>query len=353
MKKHLTVLAALCACVAPAAEAANVTLWGIAEISSRYTSGLDGKQAPVNGHVVNLLSGVRNMSRWGLHVREDLGSGYQALAEFESGFKLDAGNRATDAKQFDRASYLGLQGGFGRLTLGRQTNLLADALIRVDPLGVRFAGFNPGVQYAALSAHGLGRDYGNGGSSTGSYRLDNSIKYTGGFGNWTAQVMNSFGEIGNDASALSSEGAGLAFKSGRLTLTGAVSRLRDAGSERLDAGIVGAAFRAADWRVSGYLSRSTAQMPAAAQTRQTLATLGFSKKLLPQLELIAAVSHLSRERTASADDGFTRVISFLEYSLSKRTVVFLEGDATAWHGAFRGKGDAHGRGVSLGIAHRF
>lgn len=121
---------------------------------------------------------------------------------------------------------MGLGGGWGQVTAGRQTNLLADAISPVDPVGMRFASFNPNIATAALSSHGLGVEYGAAGSTSGSYRLDNALKYSGRFGPLTARAMYSFGENTGRASAQSSVGAGLSYTNAGWVVSGRTSALR-------------------------------------------------------------------------------------------------------------------------------
>ncbi len=144
--------------------------------------------APSAASASSVVSGVNNTSRFGLRDREDLGGGLHAL------FNLETGSPANANKFFDRAATVGLDGDWGQVTAGRQTNLLADAISPADPVGMQFAAFNPNLATAASSSHGLGVEYGAAGSSSDSYQLDNALKYTGRFGPLTARAMYSFGE---------------------------------------------------------------------------------------------------------------------------------------------------------------
>jgi predicted porin len=185
-------LGALCAAVASTcvvAQTNGVTLYGIVDLGMRHGSGLTASNAASAGSTDSLGSGINTTSRWGLRGTEDLGGGAKAVFQLESGLNADTGAPANASKYFDRASWLGLQGGWGTLALGRQTTTLADAISPVDPLGMRFAGFNASIGVAALSQHGLGIEFGSAGSTSGSYRLDNAVKYTGRFGGFTARAM--------------------------------------------------------------------------------------------------------------------------------------------------------------------
>jgi predicted porin len=350
--KHPLLLAMACAGAAPAI-GAEVTLWGIGEAAVRKTSGMDAKSVPNQGGSTGVISGVKNISRWAIRVREDLGGGLKALAELEAGIALDQGTSANASKAFDRASYVGLEGRLGRVTLGRQTNLLADAVVPTDPLGARFAAFNPNIQFSGLSAHGLGKDYGNGGSTSSAYRLDNSVKLTGRFGGFTAQAMTSFGERTDSFRAGGSVGVGGGWSGGPVVVTAAYSQLREPGNLALDAGVIGAAYKLGTWRFSGTLFRGNAERSASTETRDRLWSFGVSKAITSSIDLITSVAKLERSTTGQADAGFTRFMAFGEYKFSKRTVGFVEFDSTKWVAAMRGSGKARGTGYSVGLSHRF
>lgn len=70
----------------------------------------------------HVVSGTSTASRWGIRLREDLGSGLAAIANLESGFQTDTGSH-TISRAWSRASNVGLSSAsLGELTLGRQLN---------------------------------------------------------------------------------------------------------------------------------------------------------------------------------------------------------------------------------------
>ncbi len=123
MKKSVIALAVLAASGAAMAQS-SVTLYGIvdahvgscknslgaASYSCADTSGIS--QTGVN-------SGGLSTSRWGLKGSEDLGNGLKAMFQLEQGFKADDGAGPTAGTQFDRQAWVGLQGGFGTVQLGK------------------------------------------------------------------------------------------------------------------------------------------------------------------------------------------------------------------------------------------
>jgi predicted porin len=76
---------------------------------------------------VKMIGGGMSQSRWGINVEEDLGGGSKALVTLENRFDADSGTPAANAPFFQLA-HVGLQGPYGRLTAGRQWNVLFDVV---------------------------------------------------------------------------------------------------------------------------------------------------------------------------------------------------------------------------------
>ena len=186
MKKSLIALAVLAASGAAMAQS-SVTLYGIADawvgstkVESTNAAGLRASQRQT---AVN-TSGV-NGSRWGLKGSEDLGGGMSAIFQLESGFSLDTGASAQNGTLFSRQAFVGLQSGFGTVSLGRQysayDNLQGATNHNYDAF--TFSARGP------VSANGV-QDYTN--------RINNSIAYTSpSFGGFSGAVVYGFGENKN------------------------------------------------------------------------------------------------------------------------------------------------------------
>ncbi|MDB5938266.1 MAG: porin, partial [Polaromonas sp.] len=179
----LIALAVLAASGAAMAQS-SVTLYGIADAwvgsSETQVGGIGQRQTAVN------TSGV-NGSRWGLKGSEDLGGGMNAIFTLESGFSLDTGASAQNGALFSRQAFVGLQSGFGTVSLGRQysayDNLQGATNHNYDAF--TFSARGP------VSANGI-KDYTN--------RIDNSIAYTSpSFGGFSGAVVYGFGENKNTA----------------------------------------------------------------------------------------------------------------------------------------------------------
>ncbi len=121
-------IAAICglgtsAAMAQQASTSKVELWGIADAAIRHTN----NEGPNKGSLTKMMGGGMSQSRWGINVEEDLGGGTKALVHLEHRFNLDTGEKNAN-DPFFQLSYVGLQGPYGRLTMGRQWNVLFDVV---------------------------------------------------------------------------------------------------------------------------------------------------------------------------------------------------------------------------------
>lgn len=217
MKKSLIALAVLAASGASMAQS-SVTLYGVADAfagsrsdKSRVGAGAETKvtQGRIDG------SGMSS-SRWGLKGAEDLGGGMKAIFTLESGFDIStgvnantAGNSAAGAPSvlFGRQAFVGVNGGFGTVALGRQYtayDTLRGATNNVYDTNT-FATTN------TIWATGL-VDYSN--------RTNNAISYTSPvFGGFSGAVVYGFGEDKSAASdASNSTSLHIKYANGPLTV---------------------------------------------------------------------------------------------------------------------------------------
>lgn len=351
----VTLLCLLAMGSAWAQDQGSVRLYGIIDLSVRHASGLT-EFTPSNTSATTMVSGLNNTSRWGIRVQENLGGGFSAQAQLETGINAKNGTTASSTMFFDRQSWVGLGSPWGTLSMGRQTTLLADAVSPVDPLGMRLASFNPSINVAALSQHQLGVGYGATGSSTGSYRLNNSVKYSGEFGGVNLRLMHGLGEVAGNSGASTSSGVGLGYRTGKLQLSAAHQRFRNSTDTlSLRGHVLGAAYMLdGDIRVAGIYGRSEADTSATARTRLRTLGLGTTVPVGKKVDVTLAHYRVSRERTVGADDGYGRTVAFVEYKFSRRSVGYLEMDHTRWQGNFQGAANKpRATGVGIGMRHSF
>ncbi|SIT24595.1 porin [Achromobacter sp. MFA1 R4] len=87
-------------------------------------AGLAVTKTSGQGSRSGLLDGGLTDSLWGLQGAEDLGSGWSARFQLESGFDPSSGNAADDASLFNYGAWVGLaHEHYGDLRLGRQTTV--------------------------------------------------------------------------------------------------------------------------------------------------------------------------------------------------------------------------------------
>lgn len=197
MQKKIIAMAATLLCgsalpvLAQNSGASKVELWGIVDAAVRHTT---NEGAGQNG-LTKMTGGGMSQSRWGLNIEEDLGGGSKAIAHMENRFNADDGSVSTP---FFQLAYVGLQGPYGRLTMGRQWNVLFDVVTSTYssfPYSPYMDAYKPELGMAAGA------------------RTSNALKYTLATPsrNWVGTLQYSF-EEGNDTKkieqgALSAAGA--------------------------------------------------------------------------------------------------------------------------------------------------
>jgi predicted porin len=342
----------------------SAELYGIADVGLRAVSGLSASNAPTSqGRTTAVSSGADNTSRWGIKGQESPGQGWKVLFRLEGGINADTGTAAKSDRLFDRQAWAAVESPYGTVALGRQASLLSDALIAVDPLGKRYASFNPNINVAGLSntafgTHSFGRQYGPSGYADNFYRLDNTVKYTATMGPLQARAAYSFGEVAGDASASSSHGAALAYQRRDWVVSGATMQFRSRDGLPLDAWTVGTAIRVGAWQFKANVARNATDTAANKTVHQSVLSAGVSRQLARDLLVTVACYSVRRQATGYRDDGFDRAFVFLEKSLSPRTTAYVEADYNVWRGDAAGltaqqPNDRHGTGLTLGLMQKF
>lgn len=372
----------------------SVQLYGIVDVAYRHTNnegaGKDG--------LSKMIGGGMSQSRWGINVDEDLGGGSKALVVLENRVDADTGNVSTP---FFQLSYVGLQGPYGRLTAGRQWNVLFDVVSST------YASF-PYSPYMEAYKPELGMAMGA--------RTSNMLKYT--FAtpdrSFVGSLQYSFDE-NNDTKALeaglpasaaqvpayvgSTLGGGawqtaggyLRYAANGFALGGGFMRTTLPGGTDVDAWTLGGSYRTGPWYFNtGYgLNKakyaavtSTVQgfrnnvdrallgqfwagqtnggfQPGDADKRQ-LFKVGVGYQLTPQLNLGA---HYFRGKQSGSASGASNgnvnfYVAVADYAFSKRTDAYFGVDHTSISGGTAlvldtASGARSRTGVTMGIRHRF
>ena len=369
----------------------SVQLYGIVDAAVRHTNhegpGADSSRT-------QMVGGGMSQSRWGINVTEDLGGGMKALVNLENRFTADDG---TAANPYFQQSWVALQSSsFGRISLGRQYNVLFDVVTTT------YASF-PYSPYMDAYKPEIGMSLGA--------RANNAIKYMAEFGPVRGALQYSFDEnntVANAGSGVSAAGAVktaggyLRYATGPFAAGGGYQRSTLPGGTRVDAWTLGGSYRsgpiyvnagygenkrkdayamglggivdsglmAAYWSGSsngGFLPGAGADptRPATlanllnhADKRQ-MYMVGFGYQITPQLN--AGLHYYHARQSGSASGAFNGKANFLvavaDYAFSKRTDAYAGVDHTRVSGGAGMALDANGArdrtGITVGLRHRF
>ena len=357
MKKSALALAVLAALSLnhSASAQTNVQVYGLIDAGVEAVN----HAGPDDGSMVRVVSGGKNTSRWGLRGSEDLGGGLKAVFGLEGGIMLDTG--ASDGPLFKRQAYVGLEGAYGRLVLGRSFTTTYELVIKFDPLG-----FAPNYSWATSGAATGPSKFGM------TTAFDNLVKYTGstksGDSSFTYGATVGLGEQAGNASdgrKYSVGGSWFANGMGLMASYEQVNGLTQSATGNRDkttAFHLGADYRTGPWRYTagmrGYKLASS--KPATADLRGDTYWGGVSY-VAGKATLTGAVYHVNTKNLPAARDADpTMVVARVLYALSKRTDLYLSAaHAKADNGQLVGLSrDDPGSGttqtgVTAGIQHRF
>lgn len=276
MKKTFIATAATLAC---AGAWAQVTLYGLADVSITHVSGY------AQGSVTSLSSGHMEGSRWGVKGEEDMGGGYKALFTLESRVELDTGglgNRPTSGNQlpdrltaglppavaaaltnaaigpslgvnlnntaFDRQAWVGLVTPVGGFLMGRQYTPAFETFATFDAMNTQSA-----LSAAQVASIPAGLDI----------RYNNTLQYRIVQGPWNAALMYGFGE-GTSSANNRLLGINTLYKGGAFNVGfGLNSKKNSAGQQALKTTVLGASTARGDWIVSGMFARIQEPNPSA------------------------------------------------------------------------------------------
>lgn len=190
MKKTLAAVAVLGA-FAGSALAADVQLYGIVDTGLRYMH-FDGDSVNAGYDATDsfeMKSGMQSGSRFGFKGTEDLGNGLTVGFILENQFDSDTGALKNEDSFFHREASLFLQGGFGKIAMGR--------------MGSINGGVSSWGKYGMMSAFGTSWDYSAqvGTWAVGGGMWDNMIAYeTPDFAGFKVFAQYGMGNSVNDAS---------------------------------------------------------------------------------------------------------------------------------------------------------
>jgi predicted porin len=352
--KHTSFALAMLALGASAVAQAqsSVQVYGLLDAGVDYSSnaGAGGKSA------TRVSSGGMNTSRWGLRGSEDIGAGLKAVWNLEGGVLMDSGG--ADGALFRRQATVGLDGGFGRVLLGRSFTSVYDTVIQFDPMG-----FAPFYSWATSGPATGPSKYG---MTTG---FDNMLKYAGTSGGFKYGASYGFGEQGNGARDSAKLATALSYGSGGLGLMATWERVNGntlpASGRRDQTSVIhlGASVERGAFKLylSGRDFRTEQGNPSLRDIEGKTVWAGLAWKGLPNTTLTGAVYKIDVRNVAGGTDADPVLyVARYRYALSKRTDVYLAAAyAKAKNARLTGlsRDDAGvgttQRGAISGVQHRF
>jgi len=302
----------------------SVTLFGTLGEGVRWTDG--GKGGQQVGFDNNPMAG----NTIGFMGKEDLGGGMRAVFMLQSGFNLGTGALKSSSTLFSQRAYVGLEGGFGRVTLGRQLNAAEDIGVQLDPNqanGPSLAS-SPGVVWG-------------GNFFTLDARFNNTVKYVGRLGGFTLRASYSPGGVAGDWHTGTNLAGGASYQFRTLMLAAAYQKTYSATNNQwAQTAMGGATWQLGPARL--YLSYSTLAVSAASasgsERRDNIPGVGIVWQITPTLQFTGATYYdkASNIRNVAAADG-RKMTSYamLEYFLSKRSELYMEFDRNGFSGAYK------------------
>ena len=371
----------------------SVTLYGIVDAAVRRTNN-EGPAGNIGMSQTQMIGGGMSQSRWGINVTEDMGNGMKAIANLENRFTPDDGAQGVGQPLFAQ-SWVGLQGSLGRLTVGRQYNVLFDVVTSTYasfPYSPYMEAFKPEI-----------------GMSMGS-RSNNMLKYTAEYGPFRGSLQYSMDE-GNTVDALGATAAAAgAFKTAGGYLRYSADGISAGagylnttlpGGTKVDAWTVGTSYRsgplyvnlgyAVNERKGGAYALNTGSivdsgvlgafwsgssnggfLPGAPATGATnianlrdhankrdMFKVGIGYQITPAINL--GGHYYNAKQSGSASGAFNGrahfYVAVVDYAFSKRTDAYFGVDRTRVNGGAGMSLSANGArtrtGMTVGLRHRF
>jgi predicted porin len=324
MKKSLIALAALSAFATAAQAQSSVTIYGIIDTGIAKSTNVNAAGQSVTG----MANGGLATSRLGFRGTEDLGGGLKANFTLEAEFLADNGSQAsTPEALFARQSTVGLEGGFGRVDLGRINAGNYALQAKFDPMGANNIG--------GIIATG----------QIGQVRVENSVTYTSPSFNGLQLALQTgtrtsgttaattFGEVAGETDGNRHNTASLSYTSGKLELAAYTAELNDAAGKKLHDNT--GAFARYNFGVArvtaGYINvdykrtvdgTGSIDLAANATAETTKTFVGVNVPVSTNLTLTGLVEQIQYKRVSATDREPMIYTLGATYNLSKRTALY-------------------------------
>jgi len=219
MKKTL-LITALTGVFSTAAHAqSSVTLYGFIDAGLTYVSNQKVAGSTAGHSNFEMTNASINPDGFGMRGTEDLGGGLKAIFTLENGFTLTNGELGQHGLLFGRQAFVGLSSGqLGTVTFGRQYDSMIDYLA---PLAA-----------AATSTGGVffGHPYDND-NLENTMRINNSIKYTSlNYSGWQFGSLYGFSNAAGGFSNNRAYSFGTSYHNGPLSFAASYLQLNNGGT---------------------------------------------------------------------------------------------------------------------------
>lgn len=321
---------------AVAQEASSVQLYGLVGAYVARSERSGGPDA-----VTQLGHGGLTTSYWGVRGSESLGSGYKAIFALESFFQTDTGGLGRNATDplFSRNAWVGVEGAFGKLTVGRQTNPTYSNMGSLSPFGAS-------VVFSPLVLQGFVATYN--GALIGDTVWNNTIQYaTPRVGGLAGSVIYGLGEQ-PDSIGTGNLGLHANYLNGNFSAAFSAQRVRvlPAGTiapAEQEGYLLGAAYDFKVAKVYGsFLKTSREGVDLDTKTYD----LGVKVPVGKSGALLAEWARTKRDLGAVEDTRNTASVGY-DYFLSKRTDVY------AVYSRDKLTGFDAGNTIGFGVRHTF
>jgi predicted porin len=261
MKKSLLAVAIAAALPTAALAQSNVTMFGILDLNVENLNATGAGAAAGNRGLTRVGQGLQSGSRFGIRGVEDIGGGLKGVFTIEHRLSPDTGAASSADKFWFGQSWAGLEGGFGRLTLGRQYSPLFFSMLPADFSG--YAMYNNWVSNAN-------------GTPLGVFRINDQIQYRSPtFGGATVYAAYAPGET---AARTDIMGISVGWQMGALYAALGHHSVDNAPAGTMEAVTAGAiSYKTAAWGVSlGYSTQDLVGVAASTDRTMVSAMLNLA-----------------------------------------------------------------------------
>lgn len=228
--RQFLLVATLGCAAGTAAAQSSVTLYGVVDAGVLYQN----RAATGSGKQVQLATGGRSPSIWGLKGAEDLGGGMKAIFDLESHYSSNSGTLTSGPgftpQIFRRQANVGLSTNWGTVTLGRHYSPALLGTVSTEPRG-----FSENLSnlylwaYNELAAPGNAMGAGTSPDNDVGVFIGNAVQYSNTLGPVWVGAAYSFGGIAGSMKRGSEVSLGVTY-TGPVTATASYQTVADSTS---------------------------------------------------------------------------------------------------------------------------